>query len=762
MSKYLDGVISATAASISSSTASGMWSTAAHAYAIHHQVWPVPIVTPSPPTFDTITLNTDAFTATIPFTPPGNAVLSKITSYTLYRSDGVSYTQAISPFVISLTPNTTDSFRIASSNITGPSPLSEVSANYIILRTPTPGIPVFTGTQVSLPFIPNDLNNSGVSTTYTAISIPGGLIGSSTGSPITVTGLTAGVNYKFNIRAENSYGRSSYVQELTVADAPTITSVSTGHTVATIAFTAPAYNGYSPITSYTATLQPGNFTATAATSPITVTGLTNLSQYSITLVATNEVGSGVGAVSTVTPVPIPNAPTLSSIQIADTLEPYIFVSLSPPTINGSNITLYTVIAYDVNTGENISISVNSTGIFANYTNGLTYDHSYTFTAYATNSYGRGPTSSILNATPVQLYNPMYTVTLDLTYLRLITWNSLLYQWSRPINANNKPKQLRITLTGTSASLSYVSGQNGTLNINLNITSQLNVVGGSANWSLTIINNGNIYGGDGWYYINSTNYGYYGNKDALYITAVDQGAKFINNGIIVGGGGAGGIGSRDGGSGSSWGSGNFQSNGGNGITPNGAITIINNGVIAGGGGGGASGTLHFSGGGGGGGGAPFGPAGAGQYSNEHLYGWGAYPGTGPGSAGTAASRTVGGNGGQGGSASSNEGYYMSGNLFYIIGTENGTNLYPASGTTPGLAGPAGTGGWQWKYGAGSSCGGGGGGGGAWGSPGGRGGYPSTVYITRRPGGKAGYAIVGLSYSGLTNNGTLYGDLLAAFY
>jgi hypothetical protein len=750
MSKYLDGVISATAVSISSSTASGMWSTAAHAYAIHHQVWPVTIVTPSPPTFDTITLNTDAFTATIPFTPPGNAVLSKITSYTLYRSDEVSYTQATSPFVISLTPNTTDSFRIASSNITGPSPLSEVSAKYIILRTPTPGIPVFTGTQVSLPFIPNDLNNSGVSTTYTAISIPGGLTGSSTGSPITVTGLTAGVNYKFNIRAENSYGRSSYVQELTVADAPTITSVSTGHTVADIAFTAPAYNGYSPITSYTATLQPGNFTATAATSPITVTGLTNLSQYSITLVATNEVGSGVGAVSTVTPVPIPNAPTLSSIQIADTLEPYIFVSLSSPTINGSNITLYTVIAYDVNTGDNISISTNSTGIFANYTNGLSYGHSYTFTAYATNSYGRGPTSSILNATPVQLYNPMYTVTLDLSYLRLITWNSLLYQWNRPINADNKPKQLRITLTGTTYSTGYIAGQNGTLNINLNITSQLSVAGGTANWSLTIINNGNIYGGGG-------------GLGALNITAVDQGAKFINNGLIVGGGGAGGIGDRSGGSGSSWGSSSHQSSGGNGIYPGSAITIINNGVIAGGGGGGASGTTFFSGGGGGGGGAPYGPAGSGQYSAEYLnYGYTWYQGVSRGSDGTSASRTVGGNGGQGGNASTNEGYYFTGNLFYIVGTENGTNLYPASGTTPGLAGPAGTGGWQYKYGANSSCGAGGGGGGAWGSDGGKGGYPNTLYVTRTPGGKAGYAVVGVAYSPLTNNGTLYGSLLGAFY
>lgn len=762
MSKYDGCVISATPPTVGTSGASGVWQLESYVYAKGTSTWPIPIFTPSPPTLDAVTLYPDTVTMSIPFTPPANAALAKVTSYTLFTSNATSYTQDTSPFVITVTPNITYSFTIVSTNITGPSSASVVSANYIILRAPTARIPVFVNNQVSLPFIPNDANNSGLPTTYTAISTPGGLTASSSSSPIVMTGLTSGVTYRFNIRAENSYGRSSYVQALTVADAPTITNVAAGNNIATITFTAPAYNGLTPITSYTATLQPGNISVTGTTSPILVTGLTNLSQYSISLVATNEVGNSAAATSTVTPVPIPDPPTLSSIQVVDSLEPYIFVVLTAPLVNGSNITLYTVIARDVSTGDNISISTNSAGIFANYPNGLTYDRSYTFTAYATNSYGRGPTSPILSTTPSTLYNPLYTATLDLTYLRLITWNTLLYQWNRPINANNKPKQLQVTLTGTSASLSYISGQNGTLNINLNITSQLNVVGGSANWSLTIINNGNIYGCDGWYYVNSTNYGYYGNKDALYITGVDQGAKFINNGIIVGGGGAGGIGSRDGGSGSSWGSGNYQSNGGNGITPNSAITIINNGVIAGGGGGGASGTLHFSGGGGGGGGAPFGPAGDGQYSNEYLYGGTPYPGVSIGYAGTSASRTVGGNGGQGGSASSNEGYYFSGNLFYIIGTENGTNRYPASGTTPGLAGPAGTGGWQWKYGAGSSCGAGGGGGGAWGSDGGRGGYPSTVYITRRPGGKAGYAIVGLSYSGLTNNGTLYGDLLAAFY
>ena len=65
-----------------------------------------------------------------------------------------------------------------------------------------------------------------------------------------------------------------------VPDAPTIgtaTNVGTGRAfnngAAMVAFTAPTYDGRTAITSYTATSSPGGFTATGASSPLTVTGL---------------------------------------------------------------------------------------------------------------------------------------------------------------------------------------------------------------------------------------------------------------------------------------------------------------------------------------------------------------------------------------------------------------------------------------------------------------------------------------------------------
>jgi hypothetical protein len=59
-----------------------------------------------------------------------------------------------------------------------------------------------------------------------------------------------------------------------------------------VAFTAPANNGGSAITSYTVTSSPGSITASGASSPITVTGLTNGTAYTFTVRATNATGTG--------------------------------------------------------------------------------------------------------------------------------------------------------------------------------------------------------------------------------------------------------------------------------------------------------------------------------------------------------------------------------------------------------------------------------------------------------------------------------------
>ena len=80
---------------------------------------------------------------------------------------------------------------------------------------------------------------------------------------------------------------------------------------ASVSFTAPAANGGSVITGYTVTSSPGGITATGASSPIVVSGLTNGTSYTFTVHATNAIGSGPEstASNSVTPTGVPGAPT---------------------------------------------------------------------------------------------------------------------------------------------------------------------------------------------------------------------------------------------------------------------------------------------------------------------------------------------------------------------------------------------------------------------------------------------------------------------
>ena len=85
------------------------------------------------------------------------------------------------------------------------------------------------------------------------------------------------------------------VSAATVPGAPTIgTATATGVTTATVAYTAPANNGGSVITSYTATSSPSGITGTlsqAGSGTITVSGLSGSTSYTFTVTATNAIGT---------------------------------------------------------------------------------------------------------------------------------------------------------------------------------------------------------------------------------------------------------------------------------------------------------------------------------------------------------------------------------------------------------------------------------------------------------------------------------------
>lgn len=97
-----------------------------------------------------------------------------------------------------------------------------------------------------------------------------------------------------------------------VAESPAIGTATAGSGSVSLAFTAPAYDGLSPITGFTATC--GAQSATGSSSPIVVTGLAPGTAVTCTVTANNAVGSSAPSASSnsVTPTSNPTTTTLTA------------------------------------------------------------------------------------------------------------------------------------------------------------------------------------------------------------------------------------------------------------------------------------------------------------------------------------------------------------------------------------------------------------------------------------------------------------------
>jgi hypothetical protein len=240
--------------------------------------------------------------------------------------------------------------------------------------------------------------------TYSVLSgaLPSGLsLNSSTGVISgTAPDIGSDTTYNFTLRATDNAGNTSdrAFSMVILQGAPGAPVIGTATRSASqsvqVTFTAPASIGGSAITSYTVTSSPGSLTGTGASSPVTVTGLTNGTAYTFTVTATNSYGTGTasGASNSATPYGVPGAPTIGTATSTGTTT--ATVSFTAPASNGgSTITSYTA----VSSPGSVTGTLSQAGSGTITVSGLSAGTSYTFTVYATNAAGNSATSSASNS-----------------------------------------------------------------------------------------------------------------------------------------------------------------------------------------------------------------------------------------------------------------------------------------------------------------------------------------------------------------------------
>ena len=170
--------------------------------------------------------------------------------------------------------------------------------------------------------------------------------------------------------------------------APQNVTAAPGNSMVTVSFNAPASDGGTPVTTYTISVMPGARSIPCSGGPINVTGLTNGTNYTFSVTATNATGIGPAATASATPIAPPTAPQNVSVAAGNTQAK---VTFSPPASNGgSAITLYTVTATPTGGGS----SITATGTASPVTvTGLVNGTTYTFSVTATNAAGTSPPSA---------------------------------------------------------------------------------------------------------------------------------------------------------------------------------------------------------------------------------------------------------------------------------------------------------------------------------------------------------------------------------
>ena len=301
---------------------------------------------PGPPT--NVVATASNASASVTWKAPTSDGGAPITAYTATSAPGgktCSTNGATSCTVSGLSNGTSYTFTVKAINSAGTGPASAPSnaVTPVAAATP-PGAPTNVvatagNASASVTWKAPASDGGAPITAYTVTSAPGGKTCATSGATsCTVSGLTNGTAYTFTVKATNSAGTGpasaasapvTPVAAVTVPGAPTNVVATAGNASASVTWKAPASDGGSAITGYTATSSPGNKTcSTTGATSCTVSGLTNGTAYTFTVKATNSAGTSPASAASA-----PVTPLAANYQVTVTLNGNGVVKSDPAGID---------------------------------------------------------------------------------------------------------------------------------------------------------------------------------------------------------------------------------------------------------------------------------------------------------------------------------------------------------------------------------------------------------------------------------------------